>query len=124
MLDRIAPLFSVADSHQWKMIFASIVASGAAIADVVTDLPRAEDWTVKGILVAAVVYLVRQLSTERAEHKAEAEKREEKLTEALKTNAEAMDGMKAELSQQTSYFRDIAQRLIGLAIAHEQKPGQ
>ena len=105
-----------------KMVIASIATLGAVLADAVAELPKAEDYTVKGVLALAVVYLVRQLTQERKEHKEEAQKREDKMSAALDATAQALEALKASTDTQTGYFKTIAQTIINRSIGKPPLP--
>ena len=78
-----------------------------------------ESLTLKGVLIAAVVYLVRELGAQRDINKAEASKREEILIAALKTyqdaaieHSAALQELKSAAETQTGYFKTVAQTLL------------
>lgn len=108
-----------------KLITASSVALLAAGADALTNAPVAswESLTLKGALVLAVIYLLRENSLQRAAHKAEAEAREKEMLEAIKANTAAKEGMAAAMielrnatKEQTDYYKAVAKVIVNRAV--------
>ncbi len=109
MLDR---LLETVPAEHWRFVVGSVVAAGAAITDAATDLQGWEDKGIKGLLVAAVLYLVRELAKQRTEDKAKAELREEKMAAALNKNSDALAAVVAATKEQTEYYQDVARQII------------
>lgn len=96
-----------------KLFLASGVALAAIIADVTASPePPWESYTLKGILVAAVIYLVRELSAERANNKIENKLREERMLSAMEDMSDGHKELVTATKQQTQYFESIAKTLI------------
>lgn len=115
-----------------KLITASGVAVLAAGVDAAADMPIAswESLTLKGALLAAIIYLVRENATQRATHKAESDARqaalkeetqarEKEMLEAIRANTQAKEAMAAAMvdlrnatKEQTDYYKAVAKVII------------
>jgi len=102
-----------------KIIGAMVIGIGACIADIAMDAKGFEDWTLKGILIASIVFVVRILLKQQAEHKAEMKvawdehKREfkdlqEKTIAALERGADSTDTLVKLTAEQTQYYQTVA----------------
>ena len=98
---------------KWKLVAASGVAIVCTFADaVVPPEARWEHLTLTGALVAAVIYLVRELAKERESDKAANKDREDKLSAALNANTAAMQANSERLAEQTKYLEAVAGKII------------
>lgn len=110
-------LLDFIDPCHLKLIVTSAFAGGLYLAQLAADLPPGwEDKTMKGLLIAAILYLVRQLAMQRTDDKADALKREEKMVAALDKNSATLAGVIDATHEQTSYFRDVAKNMIDAQI--------
>ncbi len=118
MLERFLGML---DTTHYKMIAASGFLILAFVADAAAQIPPGwEDTGIKGMLIAAVVYLVRELAKQRDSDKAEAASREDRTTTALDKNSDTLKELITATNIQTKYFEGVAKVLIekGSGIHH------
>lgn len=109
-----------------KVAIPMLIASIAYLAEAaIDDLGKIESITLKGVLIIAILWLVRELSKERQKSQEEALEREKKLEAALIENARARDEHTAAIKEQTNYFRDVAKVIIDRELnGHNNHNGQ
>lgn len=95
-----------------KAMLASGVAAFAMLADIASDAKSWEDVSLKVLLLIAVVFLVRLLLKQQAEHKAESVAREQRMLEALNRTAEGMEALTALIQEQTDYFKSVVRSVV------------
>lgn len=104
-----------------KLALASAVAASVSVADAATDLRGWEDLTLKGVLVAVVLYLVREIARLRTESQERNTEREKELCKLVQDNTDAMRGMLAAVQRQTEYFDQIARKALDENLNHNHK---
>ena len=105
-----------------KLVLASGVALLAFLADITASQePAWESYTLIGILLIAVVYLVRELSAERATNKIEGKQREERMLSAMESMTQGHKDLVDATKQQTKYFESIAKTLIQRGLGEDEE---
>lgn len=114
--------------EQPKVFVASLVAAGAFLADGLINPREWEDLTLKGLMLAAILYLVREIArlrtesdrlrTESADRDRE---RDAEFKVLVRDNTDAMKGMLAAVSKQTEYFEQIARKSLDEQLNHNHK---
>lgn len=117
-------------AFELKLGLASSVGLIAAVTDVATDVHGWEDLSLKGILIAAVIFIGRlflqqqqQQRDQQREHKAEiektwdahkqdAEKREVKYCTALDANSKCLTELVVLTREQTDYFKAVTRDVV------------
>jgi hypothetical protein len=109
---------------KYKLVLASALVAGTAIAEATmpTDAPPWEAWSLKGLLIAAIIYLVRELSLERANNKAESDRREDRMIAAIEKMAEGHDKVVQAVGEQTEFYRQIAKSAVERLMHQGQQP--
>ena len=104
----------IPDPGTLKLMLGTTVAGTAWLADAAANLPTGswEDYGVKGMLVLAVGYLVRELARQRDMDKVDAVLREKEMTAALNSNSIALQKLIEATDHQTAYYREVAQTII------------
>jgi hypothetical protein len=98
---------------KYKLVIASGVALAAFIADVTANPePPWESYTLKGILVLAVIYLGRELAAERANNKLDHQLREERMIKSMEQMTDGHKELVTATKEQTKWFESIAKELI------------
>ena len=101
------------DWHEhWKAMLASGVAAFAMVADIAGNAKSWEDVSLKVLLLIAVVFLVRLLLKQQADHKAESTAREQRMLEALNRTPEGMEALTALIQEQTDYFKSVVKSVV------------
>jgi len=100
------------DVSQIKLAFASVVLAGGWFADATLNLDGWESAGIKGMLIAAVVYLVRELARQRTDDKAEAKERESKMITAIDKNTTVLGELRDATERQTEYYETVARTII------------
>lgn len=95
-----------------KAMMASGVAAFAMLADIASDAKNWEDVSLKVLLLIAVVFLVRLLLKQQAEHKTESAAREQRMLETLNRTAEGMEALTALIQEQTDYFKSVVKNVV------------
>jgi hypothetical protein len=88
----------------WK----STLAGSAFVADAAAEISNYENVGTKGILILAIIYLVRQREADRVDARA----REDKLNATINANTEALHGLKHETEKQTQYHEHIVKAIV------------
>lgn len=117
----IDPMIVIA---QPRMFAAALVAGVTCIGDAFAE-PRAwEDLTLKGLLVAAILYLVREITRLRTESQARNTEREVELRKLVQDNTDAMRAMLVAVSKQADYFEQITRKFLDdqLSNNHNNRP--
>lgn len=114
--------------EQPKVFVASLVAAGAFLADGLINPREWEDLTLKGLMLAAILYLVREIARLRTEsdrlRTVSADRDRERDAEfkvLVRDNTDAMKGMLAAVSKQTEYFEQIARKSLDEQLNHNHK---
>ncbi len=106
-----------------KMSIASIVAGGAFLADIATEMKGVEELGLKAILCAALIWIVRLHLTQQKEHKQElrdiwalhkkeAEDRELRANETREANTRALNELTSLTKEQTDYFKTVTRNIV------------
>lgn len=95
-----------------KAMIASGVAAFAMVADIASEAKGWEDVSLKVLLLVSVVFLVRLLLRQQAEHKAESAAREQRMLEALNRTAEGMEALTVLIQEQTDYFKSVVKSVV------------
>ncbi len=111
----------LAISQNPKLFVAGAVATGSYIADAANNFKGWEDLTLKGLLIVAVLYLVREIARTRTENAAREAAREAELKALVKDNTDAMRAMIAAVSRQTEYFDKIALKTLDEQLNHNHQ---
>ncbi|RBP37024.1 hypothetical protein DES53_115165 [Roseimicrobium gellanilyticum] len=110
---RILLIAVLQDWHEHgKAMLASGVATVAMLGDIASDAKSWEDVSLKVLLLIAVVFLVRLLLRQQAEHKAESAAREQRMLETLNRTAEGMEALTALIQEQTDYFKSVVKSVV------------
>jgi hypothetical protein len=117
-----------------KLIAASVIGGAALLADLANEYRGWEDVGLKGILIAAVVFIGRLYLKQQEEHRQErkadweAHKKDREAAElayrqAMETNSELLKEIKAATEEQTTYFKTVTRNLVEQHLkAPESKP--
>lgn len=106
-----------------KIAFVATIGFFAVITEAVTELQGWEEASLKVLLVAAVIYLVRSQAQDRKEHKAElheawdlhkkeSDEREAKTTDAMIANTRALADLTKITEEQTNYFKTVTRTIV------------
>jgi hypothetical protein len=106
-----------------KIAMASSIGFFALVAEAATELHGWEDVGLKGLLIGAVVYLIRAQAQDRkdhrvelaaawAEHKKESEGREARATAAITANTNALSELTKLAEEQIDYFKGITKAVV------------
>jgi hypothetical protein len=102
-----------ADWHEhWKAMVASSIAAFAMLADFATEAKGWEDVSMKVLLLVAVVFLVRLVLKQQAEHKADSAAREQRMLEAINRAAEGMEKLTDLTKEQTDYYKAVTRNIV------------
>jgi hypothetical protein len=101
------------DWHEhWKAMVASSVAAFTMLADFATEAKGWEDVSLKVLLLGAVVFLVRHVLKQQAEHKADSAAREQRMLEAINRAAEGMEKLTDLTKEQTDYYKAVTRNIV------------
>ncbi len=89
----------------WKLVAAGTIGFASILADANVSPGGWEDYSLKGLLLAAVLYLVREIRLLNKEGK-------ESLSKTVDACTTTMQELKASTDVQTTYFRQVAQTII------------
>ena len=110
-----------------KLASVSLIAIALAVAEGVSSLPPDavstwENLGFKGCLIAAIIYLVREGSKERALHQKVSEEREERVVKVIEENTEIAVALLAETKRQTGFFDSISADVVKSALRNPVHP--
>ena len=109
-------------ASQWKIFFGMASIAILAVADAATTSPW-EDWSLKGLLLGAVIFVVRLLLLEQAKReKAEQDHKSEikelmsthakTLETALESNTDSNDRVTAAMDESLKFYRDMTKAAV------------
>ncbi len=108
---------------KWKAFAGCTAVAVLAAADSMVTPATLEDYGLKGLLILALVFVVRLLLKQQAEHKqelqeqqtqhrAEASRREERMLQAMHAQAEGLDQLTTLTKEQTDYFKSVTRNIV------------
>lgn len=117
----------------FKLAAATLVALAAAVTDAAAPVQGWEDVTLKGILIAALIFIGRlylnqakehkdEIKQTWAEHKAEAEKREEKFLGCMTTQNSTLQKLCELTEEQTDHYRNFVKAAVDAKINGRPSP--
>lgn len=115
--------FLLSYSSELKIISAAFVAVSSLFAQISTDLRGIEDLGVKAIFGGALIWCVRLLLAQQAEHKKEvrdiwiehkreSDERESRSAERTDANTKALNELTLITKEQTDYFKTVTRTIV------------
>ncbi len=92
-----------------------LATASAGVLAAVDAIKEAQGWAdlgLPGLLIVALVFVVRELQQERAEGRKERDEREERMLEALNKNAESLNQLTTLTKEQTDYFKSVTRNIV------------
>ncbi len=111
----------LAISQNPKLFVAGAVATGSYIADAANNFKGWEDLTLKGLLIVAVLYLVREIARTRTENATREAEREAELKALVKDNTDTMRAVREAVERQAEYFNRIAIKTLEDQLNHNHQ---
>lgn len=116
-IDQVQQLFDL------KLAMATSIGLFALVAEATTELHGWEDLSLKGLLIGAVVYLIRAQAQDRKEHRAElaaaweehkkdSHDREIKYNNILEANTKVLSDLTRITEEQTTYFKTVTRTIV------------
>lgn len=100
-----------------SMFVASVVSFVAFVAEAVVQPEQPwKELTVTGLLLAAVLYLVRETTRLRDKAEKDAKEREDRYTQVVKANTEAMSNMVEKQAEQVDYSKTVLRAIVDKVI--------
>jgi len=107
----IPQLFSDLPDY-WKLSIAALTGLGAFFADASPEIRGWEELGMKGLLIAALVFVVKLLLRQQAEHKEETGKREERLLAHIEKSTIIQSELLEATKRQTGYFETVTRNIV------------
>lgn len=100
----------------WKLASGGVAVVLLAAADVMTPPQSIEDYSIKAMMAVVIVFLVRLLLKQQAEHKQEMKEErtqhQEKVVVAMEKQAVALEKMATQTEEQTTYFKTVTRNIV------------
>lgn len=98
------------------MAAASVGSLFALLAEAVPGNTGWEDLTLKGLLLLAVLYLVREITRLREEAKKDSSDREDRTNHAIMANTAAMNELTAVVREQATFSQHVLNVIVSKAV--------
>jgi hypothetical protein len=99
-----------------KLISLATVAVPAAFLEAAADVQSFEGYTLKGVLIIAVWFLVKVVTKLVSEHRAEMkeirDKQEKEFKLTIENNSQALDKVGDALEKQNEYFEAVTRKIV------------
>lgn len=108
---------------KWKALAGCTAVAVLAAADSVVTPATLEDYGLKGLLIISLIFVVRlllrqqadhkvELREQQAQHREEASRREERMLQAIHAQVEGLEQLTLLTKEQTDYFKSVTRNIL------------
>lgn len=110
----------------WKLATGGLAVVILAAADMAAPPQSIEDYSIKAMMGAVIIFLVRLLLKQQAEHKQELKEErtqhQEKVVSSMNKQAEALERVADLTEEQTTYFKTVTRGIVDEHIKGPRTP--